>query len=853
MDRPENHSMTPMMQQFRVAKAQYPGMLVLFRNGDFYELFEEDAEFGARVLGLTLTRRDKDIPMAGFPQHKLEHYLNVLLRGGHRVAVCEQMEEAGPGKKLIRREVNRVVTPGTVTEDELLDPARPNHLAAVTRTTAGVYGLAWVDLSTGAFAAADLHAPELADEMGRLTAAECLVPEESAELLKRALGPSSPKSITPRPGWTFDPASAGDALRQHFRVTTLGGFGFDDSQPCLAAAGAILLYLQETLRASLAHVRHLSPHRPDSFLVLDEVTRRSLELTRTMRDNLREGSLLSVVDRTVTPMGARLLHDSLLAPLNDRTAIEARLEAVEELARDHALRGQLRDLLEAAADLQRLTTRASTARATPRDLGAIGRTLRLLPQFKAKLTGRSSALLGRLEGQLELCPDLRELLDGALADELPVAAKEGGIIRAGYHAELDDLRALARDGRDWIARYQAQEVTRTGISSLKVGFTDVMGYYIEVTNANESRVPSDYVHERTLKNCKRYSTPQLKEYEEKVVTAQERSQALEFELFLQVRDQVAAQTQRLLQTADVLAAVDFLAGLAELAVARNYVRPRIVDEPVLWVRAGRHPVLEQTLPAGTFVPNDVSLRPADGVFWLLTGPNMSGKSTFIRQVALLTLLAHVGSFVPAREATIGITDRIFTRVGASDELSRGQSTFMVEMTEAANILNNATNRSLVILDEIGRGTSTYDGVSLAWAITEYLHDVVGCRALFATHYHELARLAGSLARLRNYTVQVRELETEVVFLHEIAPGSADRSYGIHVARMAGVPDPVLRRAEEVLATLETGPGPAEAAPATRRSRRNAPPAPVLVDPPERPLRKSLKSAGPTLFGEDGPG
>jgi DNA mismatch repair protein MutS len=847
--------MTPMMQQFRDAKAQYPGMLVLFRNGDFYELFEEDAEFGARVLGLTLTRRDKEIPMAGFPQHKLEHYLNVLLRGGHRVAVCEQMEEAGPGKKLIRREVNRVVTPGTITEEELLDPARPNHLVAVTRTGMGMFGVAWVDLSSGAFAAADLTAAQLVDELGRLNAVECLLPEEAIDDLVPALGLAPLRAITHRPGWTFDPATAAEALRNHFHVTTFAGLGFDEHQACLCAAGAILLYLHETLKASLAHVRHLRPYRVESFLVVDEVTRRSLELTRTMRDNLREGSLLSIIDRTLTPMGARLLHDNLLAPLNSRPAIEARLDAVEELVRDHSLRGQLRELLELTSDLQRLTTRASTARATPRDLGAIANTLRLLPRFKAKLAERTSALLGELEIQLELCPDLRELLDRSLVDEPPLSAREGGIIRPGYHEELDALKELARDGRDWIARYQAQEVTRTGITSLKVGFTDVMGYYIEITNANENRVPADYIHERTLKNCKRYSTPQLKEYEEKVVTAQERSQALEFDLFLQIRDQVASQTLRLLQTADVLAMVDFLGGLAELATTRNSVRPQIVDEPVLRVRAGRHPVLEQTLPPGTFVPNDVDLGSADGVFWLLTGPNMSGKSTFIRQIALLTLLAHIGSFVPARQATIGITDRIFTRVGASDELIRGQSTFMVEMTEAANILNNATNRSLVILDEIGRGTSTYDGVSLAWAITEYLHDAVGCRSLFATHYHELARLAGTLPRLRNYTVQVRELDAEVVFLHEIAPGSADRSYGIHVARMAGVPDPVLRRAEEVLGTLENGPVPGspvpqnDPAPAAPRARRNGPPPRVLVDPPERPLKKERKTAGPNLFGD----
>jgi DNA mismatch repair protein MutS len=852
--------LTPMMQQFRDAKAQHPGMLVLFRNGDFYELFEEDADLGSRLLGITLTKRDGTTPMAGFPQHKLEHYLNLLLRAGHRVAVCEQMEEAGPGKKIIRREVNRVVTPGTVTEDELLDPRRSNYLAALCRAKTGALGLAWVDLSTGAFAATDLVDDRLADELARLSPAECLVPDDQLDALRPLLGPAAP-TVTARPGWTFDPTTAVGTVKKQFGVGTLTGFGFADDQPCLTAAGAVLSYLAETLKASLAHIRRLRPHRPDACLTLDEVTRRSLELTRTLRDGTRDGSLLAAVDRTVTPMGARFLHDALLAPLTEKPAIDARLDAVGELVNNHALRGELRGLLDATADLQRLTARVSTARATPKDLAAVARTLRLLPKFKAKLAGRSAPLLAELEGKLELCPDLRDLLDRALVDDPPYSAKEGGILREGYHPELDELRKLSKEGKDWIARYQAAEITRTGITSLKIGYTDVMGYYIEITNANETRVPPEYVHERTLKNCKRYSTPRLKEYDEKVSTAQERSQALEFELFAAVRETVAAQTHRLLQTADVLATADFLAGLAELAASRGYVRPTIVEEPVLRVQDGRHPVLDQLLPAGTFVPNDVVFTPADGVFWLITGPNMSGKSTFIRQVALLTLLAHVGSFVPAKAATVGLADRIFTRVGASDELSRGQSTFMVEMTEAANILNNATSRSLVILDEIGRGTSTYDGVSLAWAITEHLHDAVGCRALFATHYHELAQLGGRLSRLRNYNVLVQELPGEVVFLHKIAPGNADKSYGIHVARLAGVPESVLRRAEEVLSALECRqesptpaacpPLPPPQPPAPEPAKPRRPKQAVVVDPPERPKR--AKAVGPTLFADgDGP-
>jgi len=491
-----------------------------------------------------------------------------------------------------------------------------------------------------------------------------------------------------------------------------------------------------------------------------------------------------------------------VAPLAERAGVEARLDAVEELTEQATLRQEMREALKDVQDLQRLTSRVSTGRATPRDLGAIARTLRLLPAVKAKITARRAALLQRIEKDLELCPDVRTALDAALVDEPPITSREGGIIRQGFDAALDELRQIARGGKEWIARFQAQEITRTGIGSLKVGFNKVFGYYIEITHTHANKIPTDYQRKQTLKNAERYITPELKEYEEKVLSAEEKIVHREHELFVALRDQCAAQTLRLLQTGEVLAQLDVLAALAELAVNRQYVRPELDDAPVLNIREGRHPVLDQTLPPGTFVPNDVMLG-TDGTFWLITGPNMSGKSTFIRQVAVITLMAHFGSFVPAKSARIGITDRIFTRVGASDELNRGQSTFMVEMTEAANILNNATPRSLVILDEIGRGTSTYDGVSLAWAITEYLHSQTGCRALFATHYHELAQLAQTLPNLRNYNVLVREWQEDIVFLHKITAGSADKSYGIHVARLAGIPSEVLGRAREVLRQLES--------------------------------------------------
>jgi len=825
-----------MMQQYRDAKARHPGMILLFRMGDFYETFEADAELLSRVLGLTLTSRDKGVPMAGFPHHSLEGHLRRLLQGGHRVAVCDQVEDAALAKGLVKREVTRVVTPGTITEDDLLDPRTPNHLAAIIPGT-NVCGIAWVELSTGEFFAGDVPAERLGDELARINASECLISDKLASSLSPELRALLPRTVTARADWTFDPLTARQALHQQFKILTLAGFGFADDQPCLTAAGALVQYLQETLRASLAHLRKLTPFQADKFLILDEVTRRSLELTRTLRDGNREGSLLSVIDRTVTPMGARLLHDSLLAPLAERGLIEARHDAVSELLNEHSLRTDLRDLLAAGNDLQRLTTRVSTARASPRDLTAVRQTLRLLPKFKARISGRKSALLSKLEGSLELLPDLRELLDHALVDDPPTNAREGGMIRDGYHAELDELKKLASEGKSWIARYQQQESMRTGIPSLKVGYNQVFGYYIEITHVHGSKVPPDYIRKQTLKNAERYITPELKEYEEKVLSAEERSLTLELELFNKVRETVAGQTHRLLATADVLAMIDFLASLAELAASRQFVRPILDDEPVLELREGRHPVLDQTLPPGTFVPNDVCFGAETGMFWLITGPNMSGKSTFIRQVALLTLLAHLGSFVPARSARVGLTDRIFTRVGASDELSRGLSTFMVEMTEAANILNNATRRSLVILDEIGRGTSTYDGVSLAWAITEYLHDTVGSRTLFATHYHELAQLAESLSGLRNYHVQVKELDREIVFLHKIAPGNAQRSYGIHVARLAGVPETVLERADLILGELETRHQLPEA-----QQRRT-------VQPPEKARRKKRAAENPGLFGE----
>jgi DNA mismatch repair protein MutS len=822
-------SLTPMMQQYRELKARDPDALLLFRMGDFYEMFGEDAERGAALLGLALTTRDKGpnpMPMAGFPHPALDAYLAKLVEAGQRAAVCEQVEDPKLAKGLVKREVVRIVTPGTLTDDELLDPKTANYLAAVVEV-GGKLGLAWVELSTGKFALMSVLRTELADEIARLNPAETLISELTCDApWVRLLRAQPGLAITVRPSWDFQAEQARKTLFEHFGTTTLAGFGIADHAIEVQAAGALVAYLRDTQKGAIGHITRLNPHHRGEILALDEMTRRSLELTRTLRGGNREGSLLQVIDRTVTPMGARLLAEWLTSPLTGAAAIAERHEAVAEMVRDPVLRGDLRQALGEAHDLERLSARIGTGRASPRDLVALARTLALLPRIKARLTARTAQRLRDLEAALELCPEVRTAIEAALVDDPPLALKEGGLIRDGYHAELDELRAIARGGKSWIAKYQAEQVRRTGIAGLKVGFNQVFGYYIEISHAQAQKtpVPADFIRKQTVKNAERYITPELKEYESKVRDADDRAFALEYELFLTLRDRVGAESPRLIQAGGVLAQVDALAALAELAARQSYCRPEITTEPVLEIAAGRHPVLDALMPAGDFVPNDTRLGAAAdadpaaeaGTILLITGPNMAGKSTYIRQVALIAVLAQMGSFVPARRARIGLVDRLFARVGATDELSRGQSTFMVEMTETANILNNATPRSLVILDEIGRGTSTFDGISLAWAITEHLHDHVGCRTLFATHYHELVELEKTKPRLHNANVAVRESAGEIIFLHQIVPGGADQSYGIHVARLAGVPGTVLERAHAILAFLEKqhgpDPGPTPSAP-----------------------------------------
>lgn len=792
-----------MMKQYLEAKKACPDALLLFRMGDFYELFFDDAKAAARTLNLALTSREKGdnpIPMAGFPYHQLESYLGKLIAAGYRAAVCDQVEDPREAKGLVRREVTRVVTPGTLTDDALLDPRQSNYLAAVA--PGEPFGMAWVEISTGRFVAAAFAPNHLADQLARVAPSECLITEDAQPLPSHLNGQMM---VTRRPAWAFAENTARQALAKHLGTASLEGFGFEctpaDSQ-AIRAAGAILDYLTETQKTSLEHIDRLLPYRVSGTLEIDEASRRSLEIARTIRGGRREGSLLAVLDRTITAMGSRLLAEWLANPLTDAAAIEARLDGVGELVGEPALCTDLRDMLRRVYDVERLLARVTTNRCSPRDLSFLGRTLRSLPSIKAKLTARKTQTLNRLETEIDLCADLRAKLEAALVDDCPLASREGGFIRDGFSQQLDALRELGHGGKQWIARYQAQQIERTGIPTLKVGYNKVFGYYIEVTNTHQAKVPDDFIRKQTVKNAERYITPELKEYEEKVLTADEKSKQLEYDLYLELREQVLATRRRLQATAAVLAQIDVLASLAELARQRNYCRPKIVEEPVLQIVDGRHPVLDILEPDGTFVPNDAEAGGDGGTVLLITGPNMAGKSTYIRQVALLTLMAQMGCFVPAKEAVIGIADRIFARVGASDELTRGQSTFMVEMTETARILNTATPRSLVILDEIGRGTSTYDGISLAWSVAEHLHDRVGCRTLFATHYHELTDLARLHAKVRNLNVAVREWQDEVIFLHKIVEGAADKSYGIHVARLAGVPREVIERAKDILAELE---------------------------------------------------
>ncbi len=818
---------TPMMQQYLEVKERYPDAILFFRLGDFYEMFFEDAQVVSRELGLTLTARSKganEVPMAGMPYHSSQPYIRDLVEKGFSVAICEQVEDAAVAQGIVKRDVVRVVSPGVLLDEESLDARTPNYLAAVAARGDG-FGLAYVDITTGDFRATELTtADELSSELERIEAREVLVSSEDVDAVGPIVESLAGLFLRKRRPEGFEPDGLTRTLESGVRLSEelrgdgffLGpgevkaffdearSYGFHHPGLVSAAMAAVLSYVVETQRGVAAIVQRVQPYRARAFLVVDEATKANLELTRTLMGGKKKGSLLSIIDETKTALGGRRLRHWLNYPLIHPEAIGARHDAVEVLLREPVLRQDVTGCLDEVYDIERLCGRVASGRANARDLRSLQSTLAVIPELIGLLAGKDAALLVRLSGALDPLEELSAHIDEALVEEPPADLTEGGLFQKGFHPELDELLELSSSGKDWMLRFEAEEKERTGISSLKVKFNKVFGYFIEVTKANLDRVPEDYIRKQTLANAERYFVPELKEMEERILGASERRKILEYELFEELRGVVAQEMGRLLRTADALADLDVLAGLAELAARREYVRPEVDEGSRLSIVDGRHPVVETTLTDERFVPNSVALDTEEAHLLIITGPNMAGKSTVIRQVALITLLAQMGSFVPAKSARIGVVDKIFSRVGASDNLARGHSTFMVEMTETAHILNNATSRSLIILDEIGRGTATFDGLSIAWAVAEYLHDQIGARTMFATHYHELTELERTLDGLKNLSIAVKEWQEDIIFLRKLVEGQANRSYGIQVGRLAGLPPAVVDRARQVLANLEAG-------------------------------------------------
>ncbi|HEV7389864.1 MAG TPA: DNA mismatch repair protein MutS [Gemmatimonadaceae bacterium] len=802
---------TPLMQQYREIKSRHQDAILFFRMGEFYEMFYEDAEVASRTLGLTLTSRNNggasEVPLAGVPVKAAGEYLRRLVQHGFRVSICEQTEDPKYAKGIVKREVVETITPGAAFSDDLLDGTRNNYLCALAQN-GNTVGIAATDLSTGELRLALADVSDLESVLSRFTPREIILPrgQNLGHLIKGPIGEEGPM-VTEREAWEFDVELSRDQLVKRFEVSSLEAFGIESSDGvAVGAAGALLRYLNELQPAGMPHLARPRIDRPGGSMPLDEMTRRNLELVESMRGGETSGTLLGVLDRTLTAMGARLMRQWLLAPLVDRDEIETRLAAVDALG-DTLIRAALREALDGVRDIERLSGKAAAGRASPRELRALGDSIARLPAVESALMRARSAAAGegtafaRHADSWEMCPDICDEILRTLVDRPPIAIGDEASVREGIDSTLDEWRALRDGGKDGIARIQADERARTGINSLKVGYNKIFGYFIEVTNSNAHLVPDDYQRRQTLAGAERYVTKSLKEYEERVLTAAERVEERERELFEGLRSRVGAEVARLQAVSQIIAELDVLASLAEAAAKEGYVRPQLSDDFSLEIIAGRHPVVERMMPREKFIPNDVSLS-EDARLIILTGPNMAGKSTVLRQVGLIVLMAQVGSFVPASRARIGIVDRLFTRVGASDNLVRGQSTFMVEMSETSAILHTATKRSLILLDEIGRGTSTYDGISIAWSVSEHLHDSVQCKTIFATHYHELTQLADSLVAVRNYNVQVREVGDQVLFLHKLQPGGADRSYGIEVGRLAGLPTAVLARAKELLRLLE---------------------------------------------------
>ncbi len=801
---------TPLMAQYYKIKQQHPDTILLFRVGDFFETFEDDAKIASKVLGITLTKRSngaaEDVPLAGFPHHAIDAYLPKLVRAGYRVAVCEQMENPKFAKGIVKREVIEVVTPGVTLSDKLLDHKKNNYVLAIYIKDE-IAGLSFSDISTGEFYLYETRTENLSEQIQLINPSEILYHKRDKEFISKLITKVNPEiRLTKIDDWIFNFDYTNELLLNHFKTVTLKGFGIEKFQAGIIAAGVTLHYLQETQRVNLSHLNKISVYNPSDYMILDYATKRNLEIIASMQEGSREGTLISVLDKTQTAMGGRLLKKWISAPLRDVNSIKQRLNAVENLLNEKSIRKELLNHLKEVGDLERLISKVCTGRANPREIIAVKTSLKKIPEIKEILRKLSDSTLRKISDSLKDLSDLVSKISEAIVDSPPAGLTEGGIIRSGFSAELDELRDIAFNGKEWISNLQQRERERTGIPSLKVGFNNVFGYFIDISNAHKSKVPDDYIRKQTLVNSERYITPELKTFEEKILNAEEKIGELEYQLFNEIRNLVAIEAEAIQNNARLIGMLDVFVSFAECAEEYNYVKPEVNEEDEIEIIQGRHPVVERILsPGEKFTPNDCNLNNTEQQIILLTGPNMAGKSVYLRQVGLIVLLAQIGSFVPASRAKIGIVDRIFTRVGASDNITAGESTFLVEMQEAANILNNATSKSLILLDEIGRGTSTFDGISIAWAITEYLHEnpKVAAKTLFATHYHELNEMADLFPRIRNYKVEVREYDDKVIFLHRVNPGRADHSYGIQVAMMAGLPVFVTNRAKEILNNLES--------------------------------------------------
>ncbi|MBU2508257.1 MAG: DNA mismatch repair protein MutS [Bacteroidetes bacterium] len=798
------------MTQFFRIKEENPDTILLFRVGDFFETFAEDAKTASKVLGITLTKRANGkaghVPLAGFPHHAIDNYLPKLIRAGFRVAVCEQVENPKLAKGIVKREVVEVVTPGVVFSDKLLDHKKNNYLLAVYLDN-DIAGLSFSDISTGEYFTYEVHQNQLVEQFGLINPAEVLIAKKQKNVLIPLLEKYTPSArITKIDDWIFTYEFGNDLLLEHFKTKTLKGYGIDHLQNGITAAGAVLNYLRETQKLSLDHLNKISRYNPNDFMLLDYSTKRNLEITFTIQEGSREGTLISILDRTETAMGGRLLKKWISAPLRKIEPILQRQNAVEDLFKNKTLRTNLKNELKEISDLERLISKVCTARVNPREMISVKSSLKRIPLIKQLLDQADSDVIKLLNSKLNELENIVEKLDLAIDDSPPISLSDGGIIRSGFNIELDELRELSSNAKNWIANFQKSERERANISSLKVSYNRVFGYYIEISNTHKNKIPENYIRKQTLVNSERYITPELKDYEDKILNAEENISSLEYQIFNEIRGLVAHETVAIQENARLIAMLDCYVSLAECAESYKYVKPEINESNQINIKHGRHPVVERILPPGEkFTPNDCFVNNEENQIIILTGPNMAGKSVYLRQIGLIVLLAQIGSFVPAESASIGLVDKIYTRVGASDNIAAGESTFLVEMQEAANILNNATSKSLILLDEIGRGTSTFDGISIAWAITEYLHENpdISAKTLFATHYHELNEMATLFPRIKNYKVEVREYGDKVIFLHKVSKGGADHSYGIQVAQMAGLPLFVTNRAKEILQNLES--------------------------------------------------